>query len=101
MSACPSLHFSLRSARCIAGLPATGTGLRYTQPPGFPGEAKDERSKEAGAAEPLVPSSGTAAFLFADAPSSAAHAPSARRAVRAFDSPFDLQDATSKEPIEI
>ncbi|AMM13789.1 hypothetical protein AX768_06385 [Burkholderia sp. PAMC 28687] len=61
---------------------------------------KDERSRYAGAPEPLVPTSGTAAFLFADAPSRAA-----RRAVRAFELPFelpfDLQDATSKEPIEI
>ncbi|KQR87075.1 hypothetical protein ASG35_23335 [Burkholderia sp. Leaf177] len=99
MSACPFLHFSLRSARCSAVIPAAGTGLRYTQPSGlrsFRGEAKDERSQEAGAVEPLVPTSGTAAFLFADAPLAAA-----RRAVRAFVLPFDLQDATSKEPIEI
>ena len=50
--------------------------------------------------EPLVPSSGTAAFSFADAPSPAACAPWASRAVRAFHARF-LQDATSKEPIEI
>src|ERR1700712_2454826 len=99
MSACPSFHFSLRSARCIAATAATGTGLRYTQRPGFmccPGEAEDKRSRRARALEPLVPTSGTAAFLFADAPFRAA-----RRAVRTYLLPFDLQDATSKEPIEI
>ncbi|MEA3128101.1 MAG: hypothetical protein QOD67_5120 [Caballeronia sp.] len=100
MSACPSLHFSLRSVRCFAVFPATGTGFRYTPRLQSRGVAEVERRFEAGAVKPLVPSSGTAAFLFADASSPAACAPWASRAVRVFYARF-LQDATSKEPIEI
>src|ERR1700722_17589057 len=100
MSACPSLHFSLRSVRCFAVSPATGTGIRYTPRLESRGVAGGERRFGAGAVEPLVPSSGTAAFLFADAPLPPACAPWASRAVRAFHPRF-LQDATSKEPIEI
>src|SRR6202521_384548 len=101
MSACPSFHFSLRSVRCFAVSPAPGTGTRYTPRPESRDVVEVERRVEAGAVEPLVPSSGTAAFLFADAPLPAACTPWASRAVRAFHPPFHLQDATSKEPIAI
>ena len=88
MSACPSLHFSLRSVRCFAVFPATGTGFRYTPRRQSSRVAEVERRFEAGAVEPLVPSSGTAAFLFADASSPAACAPWALPRRPCVSSPF-------------
>jgi hypothetical protein len=114
MSACPSLHFSSRSAGYRAVLHATGLvecSMRATSTGATGGtstaaplssvhcpqlEAKaNQAPAELIAVEPLVPSYGRAAFLFAGLCSG-----TIRVTRPVFHLPFHPQDATSKEPIE-
>jgi len=117
MSACPSLHFSSRSAGYRAVLHATGlaecsTRATSTGATGGTGgtstaaplssvhcpqlEAKANQAPAVLiAVEPLVPSYGRAAFLFAGLCSG-----TIRVTRPVFHLPFHPQDATSKEPIE-
>jgi hypothetical protein len=110
MSACPSLHFSSRSAGYRAVLHATGlaecttratlAGATSTAPLSSvlcpQQEAKaNQAPAELIAVEPLVPSYGAAAFLFAGFCSG-----TIRVTRPVFHLPFHPQDATSKEPIE-
>src|SRR5580698_3827027 len=96
MSACPNSHFSFRSVRHHAISRAAGPDGRYAE---WETQWPCARRSATTDVEPLLPSSGSAAFFFAEKASGTTHsrcAPSTARAVRK----LHPLDETSKEPIE-
>jgi hypothetical protein len=92
MSACPNLHFAFRSVPHHAVSRAAGPDGGYAQRPRAGRSGTD--------VEPLLPSFGSAAFLFAETAGGTTHSRATSSIAPAIRKSHPL-DETSKEPIEI